>query len=306
MIINHQQKTQFPLVSVIVGTYNSSRFVIETLESIKAQTYVNIELIISDDCSADNTVALCENWLNENDNRFLGSKILTSENNSGIPANCNRGVKAARGDWVKLIAGDDFISNKYLMECMNDCINDEQTGIIYTNSVYVDEHSCEITRAATINYSSGFVFDKIFFLLFWPKSSSLIFRKKAVEEVGYFDESIWVEDYLMVMKVVKKYKMCHVNSFLSYQRNHEKNIGGASIRLYQAHLQAIEHFKDYPGYNKRRQQIYIELLALALFEKPSVMVKLINDNPSILLRGSLYKKITRKLLTSIGIKRVLK
>ncbi|MDR0890977.1 MAG: glycosyltransferase [Endomicrobium sp.] len=51
-----------PLVSVCVITYNSSKYVLETLESIKTQTYQNIELIVSDDCSTDDTVEVCENY----------------------------------------------------------------------------------------------------------------------------------------------------------------------------------------------------------------------------------------------------
>ena len=53
-----------PLVSIVVITYNSAEYVLETLESAKAQTYQNIELIVSDDCSADNTVETCSRWQN--------------------------------------------------------------------------------------------------------------------------------------------------------------------------------------------------------------------------------------------------
>ena len=57
MIINEKKiEADFPLVSIVVATYNSAKTVIETLESIKAQTYDNIELIVSDDCSQDNTI----------------------------------------------------------------------------------------------------------------------------------------------------------------------------------------------------------------------------------------------------------
>lgn len=99
-----------PLVSIIVITYNSSKYVLETLESAKAQTYQNIELIISDDGSQDETVKLCEKWLAENKDRFIDSQLITVKKNTGIPANCNRGVKAAKGEWVKLIAGDDVLT----------------------------------------------------------------------------------------------------------------------------------------------------------------------------------------------------
>ncbi len=52
-----------PLVSIIVITYNSSKYVLETLESAKAQTYQNIELIVSDDGSTDNTIEICKIWI---------------------------------------------------------------------------------------------------------------------------------------------------------------------------------------------------------------------------------------------------
>ena len=60
-------KNNNPLVSIIVITYNSAKFVLETLESAKAQTYQNIELIISDDGSTDNTVQICREWLKNNE-----------------------------------------------------------------------------------------------------------------------------------------------------------------------------------------------------------------------------------------------
>ena len=110
--------TTEPTVSIIVITYNSSKYVTETLESAKAQTYLNIELIISDDCSTDNTVEISEKWINENHSRFIKAQLIRAEKNTGIPANCNRGVKASSGKWIKIIAGDDIL----LENCIADNI----------------------------------------------------------------------------------------------------------------------------------------------------------------------------------------
>ena len=60
-----------PLVSIIVVTYNSSLYVRETLESAKRQSYRNLELIVTDDASKDDTVKICREWIENNKNRFV-------------------------------------------------------------------------------------------------------------------------------------------------------------------------------------------------------------------------------------------
>lgn len=112
------QTTENPLVSVNVITYNSAQTIIETLESIKDQTYPNIELIISDDCSKDNTIDICAKWLQSNKSRFTNSKIVTSPVNTGLAPNYNRAINAASGIWIKEIDGDD----KLLPNCVSDFI----------------------------------------------------------------------------------------------------------------------------------------------------------------------------------------
>ena len=114
-----------PLVSVPVITYNSSKTVVETLDSIYNQTYPKLELIISDDCSTDNTVEICRGWIETHKERFVRTELLTVEKNTGVSANMNRAEAACQGEWVKPIAGDDIL--------MPDCIE--------TYVDYVSKHS---------------------------------------------------------------------------------------------------------------------------------------------------------------------
>jgi glycosyltransferase involved in cell wall biosynthesis len=104
-------KQNNPLVSIIVVTYNSSKYVLETLESAKAQTYQNIELIITDDGSQDDTVQICRKWMDINKKRFLMAELISVDKNTGISSNCNRGAFRATGEWIKLIAGDDRLKS---------------------------------------------------------------------------------------------------------------------------------------------------------------------------------------------------
>jgi len=60
-----QSINEIPLVSIVIATYNSSLTIIEALESVRKQSYKNIEIVITDDCSQDNTIEICRKWLNK-------------------------------------------------------------------------------------------------------------------------------------------------------------------------------------------------------------------------------------------------
>ncbi|MDP5081486.1 MAG: glycosyltransferase family 2 protein [Winogradskyella sp.] len=125
-----------PLVSIIILTYNSSKYVLETLESAKAQSYRNIELIVSDDCSTDNTVEICEIWIEANKDCFIKSEIICTETNTGIPANCNRALNNAKGEWIKYIAGDDILEKECITSFVNFCLSEPKARIVESISQF--------------------------------------------------------------------------------------------------------------------------------------------------------------------------
>lgn len=108
-----------PVVTISVTTYNSSKYVIETLESIKAQSYPNLNLQISDDCSTDNTIEVCKKWIEENKARFVKTKIIVPEHNTGVSGNCNRAWDACETTYYKGIAGDDMLAPNCITDNMN-------------------------------------------------------------------------------------------------------------------------------------------------------------------------------------------
>ena len=109
----------FPLVTVGVYTYNSSKTVLETLESIKSQAYPRLELIVADDCSTDKTVPICKKWISRNKDRFVNTQIIIPEKNTGQSGNYNRALKASHGEWIKDIDGDDLLTPN----CIEDYVN---------------------------------------------------------------------------------------------------------------------------------------------------------------------------------------
>jgi len=87
--MNLTKDKHIPWVTIIVITYNSSKYIHETLECAKSQTCTNIELIVSDDCSKDTVVDPARNWIDENKERLGRIELITIEKNTGVPAKCN-------------------------------------------------------------------------------------------------------------------------------------------------------------------------------------------------------------------------
>src|SRR5215475_1155600 len=106
-------------VSVILPTYNSERWVADTIETIAAQTYAQIELIVVDDCSQDDTVSLVRRKLSTQFSHDW--QVIELRENRGPSAARNIGLRHASGSWVQYIDSDDFMSPTKLERQMAFC-----------------------------------------------------------------------------------------------------------------------------------------------------------------------------------------
>lgn len=96
-------------ISVIIPSYNTSQYIIKCLDSILNQTYKNLEIIVIDDCSTDDTVKIVNKYIKKHSN----VKLLINENNSGAGFSRNRGIEIAKYDLISFIDSDDYVENNY-------------------------------------------------------------------------------------------------------------------------------------------------------------------------------------------------
>lgn len=205
------------LVSVPVVTYNAAEFVEETLESIFNQTHQNIQLIISDDCSKDNTVEIIQKWCNQSrvKERFSDIKIITVPKNTGVSANCNRCIKASDAEWIKFIAGDDVLLPNCIADNLKFVTENQETRVVFSQvEVFKDnfEQNNFIKKLPklypdNLMHLSFTANDQFKILLESDRISytpSYFFNKKAIEEVNCYDETnTLVEDYPMWLKLTR-------------------------------------------------------------------------------------------------------
>jgi alpha-1,3-rhamnosyltransferase len=197
-------------VSILVITYNSSKYVLETLESAKKQTYRNIELIVSDDGSKDSTVSICKEWINKNTKYFKRCCIDHGEINRGIPANCNKGIRQCYGEWVKLIAGDDKLLPNCIMDDVSYVADHPETDILFSKMICFGEKGikCNVVDPGPyFRYLSKEEFEMVLRCINFIPAPTEFIKRSCFMDIGGWDESIpLIEDWPFWIKALEHRK----------------------------------------------------------------------------------------------------
>ena len=202
------------LVSVIMPSYNTAKFISETIESVLAQTYPNWELIIADDCSTDDTDAVVRPYLADDRIRYI-----KNEKNSGAAVSRNRALREAKGKWIAFLDSDDLwlpekLEKQIAFMEQNNC------RFSYTNYIEIDENSEEngrsvtgpkkITRHGMYNYC-------------WMGCLTVMYDAETVGLIQIADIKK-NNDYAMWLKVCKKADCCLLDEVLAKYRKRSGSI----------------------------------------------------------------------------------
>ncbi len=202
----------FPLVTIGAVNFNHARFILETLESIKSQTYPNIQLIIVDDCSTDNSVALVKEWLTTYGRPY---QLILHETNQGAIAGVNDVLQNARGTYLSMVATDDLLMpDKISSQVKMFQQHQSDVAMIYGDSMMIDENG-NMLRPSMFehylgkNYSlpGGYIFKEIIndFFFFWQAS---LVNLHLFKKIGFqFDKRFIADDWDMELAVSRHYKV---------------------------------------------------------------------------------------------------
>jgi glycosyltransferase involved in cell wall biosynthesis len=154
-----------PLVSIITPIFNGERFLQQTIESVIEQSYENIEFIIIDGASEDNSLQIIKNYENRID-------YWLSEQDTGIYDAINKGINLSHGDFINILNADDYLENNVINNIADRlCLAINQSCILFGNHYLVDNVlGCKIEMKAqpekwsdmTVNHQSMFVHRKVY------------------------------------------------------------------------------------------------------------------------------------------------
>lgn len=198
-----------PIITVCIETYNSSKTIGATLDSVAAQTFLDYEIVLSDDGSKDDTVVIVNRWKDSHPD--IRMTVVAKPKNEGTVKNCNTCFRIARGELIKDLAGDDILTPDAL-ESFYQAYQSNPDVLWHSVPKYIGDNT-ELTEA----YRKGFDDRKMFFdRTPWQQHSYFLtsnpiiasalglIPKKYFEEYGYCSEKyILLEDYPLYEKFSK-------------------------------------------------------------------------------------------------------
>ncbi len=233
------------LVSIILPTYNGSRYIQHSIDSCLNQTYSNIELIIIDDCSTDKTPEIVKSC---KDNRI---KYFRHKQNCGLPAALNTGFLHASGVYLTWTSDDNY----YVKDAI-----EKQVSFLETNNC--DFVYCDFFRFT--DFSPEFQLVTLPDMLALEKMNNVgpctLYSKRVVDVTGLFDvQTELAEDYDYWLRVSKNFSMFHLAKPLYFYREHPNSL--SSARFYEVRAaEILVKSKNHLDYDETLQQ-FVDLLS---------------------------------------------
>ncbi|WP_186461878.1 glycosyltransferase family 2 protein [Mucilaginibacter pallidiroseus] len=226
---------RFPLVSVVIPNYNHARYLDERIKSVVYQSYPNIEVIILDDSSTDNSREIIEHFRN---NPKIKNVLFNSENSGSPFKQWNLGVSIAKGEYIWIAESDDIADENFIESCIEIFESgDNDIKLVYTDSYEIDVDNNKLGRwsrwMSFLNTNlwvndfcvGGQHLNKVYnhFINVIPNASCVVFRKSAYPPSTYLAEIEKLKftgDWRIWFYIFTDSRVSYINKPLNYFRYH--------------------------------------------------------------------------------------
>ncbi len=238
----------FPLVSVAIPAYNHARYVEACLSSVCAQTYPELELVLVDDGSSDDTFNIAQDFVARHSGRFR-RVVLETQANRGVSATSNGCISLCSGEWVHLIGSDDVMYPDKIMSQQQaiGMWGVPQIALIYADVDYIDEHG-KVTRTQRQEKRPLAGVDEKAYTWLCEGNSipvpTVALRRQTFLEVGGFDEGLRLEDWDCWLRLAARYPIGRVPVVLAGYRYHPTNSSKRAGMMMEAVLLTFAKFLE--------------------------------------------------------------
>lgn len=251
-------RTDIPLVSVIAVCYNHSKFVEETLNSILSQTYENIELVIIDSNSPDNSVQVIEQWIEQNN---VDCTFLKQVEPRNVSQNMNQGLHLISGEFFQGISCDDLLVKDKIKYQVNILKSNRNISAVFGDSFLIDEEGKEKGKFFKnyLKYTFSTTEEEISFPKILERNylhpvNGLISTEIA-RKIGRYDESLFAEDWDFNIRLTLNAKVLVTNKCVAKYRVMDTSMNHISSNRHKAITSAVKSFLKYRGKTKVGDEI---------------------------------------------------
>ena len=213
---------QLPLVSIICLCYNHERFLREALDSVLAQTYPNLELIIVDDCSTDNSATIIAAYCR----RHPQLRYINTGQNLGNTTAFNMGWRASHGEFIIDFATDDvLLPDRVEKQVQQFQQLDGSYGVVYSDAAYISDSS-EHLYLHSQKYApapDGDVFAAVLERYFICPPTMMM-RRTVLEGLGGYDETLAYEDFDFWVRSARNWKYSYLPDVTTRRRLHATSL----------------------------------------------------------------------------------
>lgn len=270
-----QSKVQ-PLVSVVIPCYNHMYYVHDCIKSVIDQTYQNIELIIIDDGSKDDSIEKIKALINICEQRFIRFEFRHRAN-KGLSATLNEALSWCRGEYYSIIASDDMMLSEKIMKQVNFLKeSDHKVAGVFGGYHLIDDDNNVIETA--LKGQRKYNFNDVFLHNFDLPAPTALLRLNAVKEVGGYIENLKIEDWYMWLKLTEKgNSLIYLDEVFVNYRSHGSNLSKNLETMNVERVKVIDCFKNNKLYGDAKLKVqwlkatdysYVnKLQALAFFKE---------------------------------------
>ena len=288
--------TEQPKVSIIMSSYNHVKFVEKAVLSAVNQTYKNIEFIVIDDGSKDDSPVLLKS-LQEKYGFYLECRT-----NHGLVKTLNYALKnLATGKYVCILDSDDYFALNKIEKQVALLEQNPQCGLCYNPIYYVDENDKIISDAIDPkNTKTGYIFEEFFRGDAHIPDGGVLIPMEVFKDINYYDEDVPLEDYQLWFKILSKYPVYYINEHLTYYRSHSSNVSNNEHKMLLWEIQVTDKWTSHPIYEQSKPYLFNRWFAkFAKYDKKKALGYL----PEILkykityINKNFYKGLRRLLFS---------
>lgn len=259
-----------PLVSVIIPSYNHAEYITESIQSIIDQDYENIELIIIDDGSRDNSVEVISKMTPICEKRFVRFEFRFRPN-QGLCATLNEALEWCEGDYFSPIASDD-IALPHKISFLVSKIESSDYSVVFGNIQNIGTR--HFTRESPKVFEH--VFSDLLMHISIPPAPAALLKTKDIRQVGGYNENFIIEDWYMWLKLTYNNKrLISYDEVVCLYRRHNSNTVNNDNLMYSAREQIINVYKSDPLYDAAfKKNLYLTARSKASYKviQPIILI----------------------------------